>query len=115
MDGLMIYVCHPDRGDIEANIADADRLARLCWQELPLMLGCDVFVLSPVQNSARMDGVVPDEVFLNADLLALSKCDGIVMGKHWVHSSGCSEEFKLASRLHLMMFNDMGDHIVRVR
>ena len=53
-------------------------------------------VICPHKNTAFFDGLAPDNVWLDGDLLMLSKCDLIVMIKGWEHSEGAKSEHVFA-------------------
>jgi nucleoside 2-deoxyribosyltransferase len=50
----------------------------------------------PHMNTAHLGGVVPDEVFLAADLEILSRCDILVTVDGWMDSAGAVGEARFA-------------------
>lgn len=53
-------------------------------------------VISPHCNTAFMDGVDTDKMFLEGDLEILKRCNVIVMMKGWRKSEGAKQELELA-------------------
>ena len=83
------YVAGPYRSEtisgIQHNIERARAVAEELWQ-----MGFAVFC--PHANSANMDGVVPDWMFLAADLEFIARFDLVVMMPNWEQSSGAQGE-----------------------
>jgi hypothetical protein len=93
----VIYIAGPYRskwglpGRI-INIIKARRWAKLYWR-------CGYAVICPHSNSALMDGVVPDILFLNGGLEILKKCDMVVMIPGWEKSEGAIKEREFALKV----------------
>lgn len=86
---LLLYIAGPYRGDVDANIARARSVAIGVWR-------MGHVALCPHQNSAGMDGIVPDEQFLEGGLLMLARCDGMVLVPGWERSEGTLAEVAAA-------------------
>jgi hypothetical protein len=74
------------------NIIRARRWAKLYWR-------CGYAAVCPHSNSALMDGVVPDILFLNGGLEILKKCDMVVMIPGWEKSEGAIKEREFALKV----------------
>ena len=87
----IIYVSGHYRGDgkpntIYNNIQKARIVSERLWSE-------GWVVLTPHLNTAFLDGVCSDDVWLEGDLLLLERCaDAIYMLKGWETSSGACDE-----------------------
>ena len=71
------------------NILKARKVAKGLWK-------MGYMVVCPHLNSALMDGIVPDEVFLRCDLMLLKQCDVVVIMKGWRKSKGTLGEIACA-------------------
>lgn len=84
----------PTVAGIRRNIEAARTVAETIWR-----LGhC---ALCPHLNSALMDGIAPDAVFLAGGLLLLRRSDAVVLVPGWRKSTGTGQERKLAIELEL--------------
>lgn len=111
--GRVIYVIGPYRAEtlagVRRNIERAREVAEWLWSEFG---GMGVAVICPHLNSALMDGVAKDKVFLDGDLEILRRCDGAVCVPGWQFSEGSCGEVTLCNetnrrvwdRLHLNHF-----------
>jgi hypothetical protein len=107
----LAYVAGPYRGtskikminrlQVIFNILRAARVAKKLWKT-------GYAVICPHLNSALMDGVAPDEAFLNGDLLMLDRCDLIVLQGKWNKSSGTVGEVKRARRNEMPVYEWRG-------
>ena len=79
------------RGILE-NIRKAEELAMEVWK-------ADHVALCPHLNTRLMDGIVPDQNFLDGDIEMLKRCDGIIMVPGWSISTGAVKELRVAQRL----------------
>ncbi|MCP4607705.1 MAG: DUF4406 domain-containing protein [Planctomycetes bacterium] len=90
----LLYIAAPYRAATQAaisnNIAEASLMAQHYWLQ-------GFAVLCPHLNSAHFDGLVPDEQFLKATMMMLSKCTHIAMHPRWSFSEGCLAEYKYAT------------------
>jgi len=77
---------------IVENIRNAEAVAIKYWK-----LG--YAVICPHKNTALLDGVLPDEVWLAGAIELLKRSDIIVMSKGWERSTGSVAEHKLAKEL----------------
>ena len=97
------YIAMPYRADstweIRRNIQRAEHLAMKYWR-----LG--YAVICPHKNTAHFDGGADDSVWLDGDIEILKRCDVIVMGYNWVHSSGAKNELKEAEAAGLEVIYD---------
>lgn len=93
---FMAYVAGPYRAPtvwgIKENIRRAEEAATRLWQ-----MGYTVFC--PHLNTAFFDGLCPDEVWLEGDLVVLRRCDFLVLLEGWKNSHGASNEVSEARRL----------------
>jgi len=85
----VIFISGKYRGNIEENIIHAEHVAKRLWQE-------GYIVVCPHLNTARFDGICPDETWLMGYLEILKRCDSIYMLKGWEKSIGAIEELRLA-------------------
>jgi len=86
----LVYIAGAYRGDgkldtIYENIQTARKYAKKYWE-----LG--YAVICPHMNSALMDGVCDDKIFLDGDIEILKRCDIIVMLPNWEQSDGATKE-----------------------
>lgn len=96
-----IYIAGPYRAEslaeIQHNIFEARIYAEDIWQ-----LGH--FAFCPHLNSANMDGLVPDEVFLAAGLLMIEKCDAVYVVHGFRKSKGTLAEIAHATKLGIPVY-----------
>ena len=85
---------------IAENIWRARKVAVKYWKKYD--------VLCPHMNTAFMDAIDTDDVFLNGDLNQLRRCDVIVMMEHWIMSEGATKELELARECGLEVIFDYG-------
>lgn len=89
----IIYVAGPYKGDVEANIAKAEAASVELWRR-------GWVVICPHKNTAGFekyeDASLPPEVWIQGDLVILSRCDAIFMLKDWQQSAGAKEERRFA-------------------
>ena len=97
-----VQIAGPYRADtlhgVHENIQYAGRIAATLWK-----MGFDVFC--PHLNSAYMDGIVPDERFLNYCLREIPDCDCLVLLDGWKNSSGTLKEIERAKELGKPVFH----------
>lgn len=63
-------------------------------------------VICPHMNTAFLDCDVPDDTWLNGDLVMIEKCDTIVMMKGWEESKGATAELEFAKQKGLEVIYD---------
>lgn len=97
------YIAGPYRADnyhgVMQNIAHARRVAEKYWR-----LG--YAVICPHLNSAYMDGVVDDAVFLAADITMMKRCNLVVAMVTWSKSEGATKEINLAEDIEMEIVYD---------
>jgi hypothetical protein len=92
---LLLYVAGPYRADtpegVAVNIQRAREVAIAIWE-------AGHYALCPHLNTARfeVDCHVPDQAYLDGDIVMLSRCDGIVMVPGWGSSDGAGAERRYA-------------------
>ena len=79
------------------NIMHARDVAVKLWNE-------NWIVICPHLNSFLMDGLCPDNVWLEGDIEILHRCDAIYMLKNWQNSKGAMKELELAKELGLEIY-----------
>jgi len=93
----LIFLSGKYRGDVEANISHAERVAKVLWQQ-------GYAVICPHLNTARFDSICPDDVWLTGYLEMLSRCDSIFMLTEWENSEGAKAELELAQKLGMKVY-----------
>jgi hypothetical protein len=92
----LIFISGPYRAatvhGIVENIRRAETAAIKCWQ-------MGYAVICPHKNTALLDGVLPDEVWLAGDIEMLSRCDAIYMMAGWEQSTGARAEHEFAIKM----------------
>ena len=96
----VIYVSGAYRGDVAANIEHARQAAIRLWET-------GWIVLCPHLNSAHMESLCGEEMFLTGDLELLKRCDAIFMLNNYKTSAGGLKELALAKKLGLDIFYEM--------
>jgi len=105
----IIYIAGPYRSKYGLpgrilNIYRARKLAKRVW-------AAGYYAICPHMNSALMDGVAPDQQFLDGDIEILKKCDAILMMKGFRNSSGAIEEREQASRAGITIIHEINDRL----
>lgn len=99
---IVVYVAGPYRAPTQKmvlqNIARARDVAAELWR-------MGFAVVCPHSNSALMDGVCPDDHFLNAYLEILKRCDLVVTCPGWSLSRGALGEVELALKSGIPVFD----------
>ena len=93
----IVFISGKYRGDIEANISHAEQASKALWRQ-------GYAVICPHLNTARFDGICPDNVWLEGYLEILRWCDSIFMLKDWEDSKGARAELILAQKLGMMVY-----------
>jgi hypothetical protein len=94
----LLFISGPYRAETRTGVAQNIKRAR----EAALRLWSpDTAVICPHMNTAFMDGVQSDTVWLQGDLEILARCDAIYMLKGWKLSFGAVAEHQLATDLGL--------------
>lgn len=98
----LIYIAGPFRGPThwkqEQNIRTAEYYALEVWK----MGG---IALCPHLNTRNFQGELPDDAWLEGDLIMLEKCDAILMVPGWNGSVGARAEAQHADRLGIPRFD----------
>lgn len=89
----LVYVAGPFRGpntwEVEQNIRRAEILALDVWR-----LGAAA--LCPHTNTRFFDGAADDLLWLQGDIVMLSRCDAVIMTPDWRRSNGATAEYEYA-------------------
>lgn len=97
----LVYVAGPFRGpnawETEQNIRRAEELALKVWRA-----GYACFC--PHSNTRFFDGVAPNEVWLEGDLVILRRCDALLMTQDFERSTGAKVERDEAVRLNIPVY-----------
>lgn len=91
----LIYIAGPYRGDVARNIAQAREIAAEVWRRGHVGV-------CPHTMSAHFDRDypdIPDERYLEGDMMILSRCDGMVLTPDWQTSQGARDEARVARDL----------------
>ncbi|HDY89352.1 MAG TPA: DUF4406 domain-containing protein [bacterium] len=95
----VVYISGPYRNKtidgIYENIQRARVVAKKYWAT------CNYAVICPHLNTAMMDGIVPEQIWLKGDIEILKRCDIIVMMKGWETSAGACDEHAHANNRNL--------------
>jgi hypothetical protein len=101
-----IYIAGPYRdatvSGIRQNIANAESLAIEVWK-------LNAVALCPHKNSAYLDGVVPDRVFLDGGIELLRLCDAVVTVGGWQKSQGSRDEIAYAESHKIPVFHSIAE------
>ena len=97
----LAYVAGPYRAASESavvrNIRNAEAVAAELWK-------IGFAVICPHMNSALMNGICPDHVWLQGDLVMLERCDLVVLAPGWKSSSGTLAEINRANERGIPVF-----------
>lgn len=95
---VLVYVAGPYRAktawEVDKNIQNARS-----WGAVLAKAGA--YPVIPHSNTAHMDGVAPDELWLAGTMEMLRRCDGAVFIAGWERSKGAQAELEEAKRLGL--------------
>ena len=93
---LVIYIAGAFRGDnawvIHNNVLKAE-------QAMTELIGKGFAVICPHKMTENLQGLYPDQVFLDMCLEILARCDAVYFLSGWRQSEGASAEYKLAIEL----------------
>jgi hypothetical protein len=98
------YIAGAYRGktvsEIRRNIEKAREVAERVW-------AAGQVAICPHLNTAFMDGVAPDEVFLEGDLILLKFCQNMILVPGWENSSGTKNEIEFARSNHIEVYDSI--------
>ena len=99
----LLYIAGPYRGksynEIYHNVHAAREVAESVLTCCP-----DWFPITPHLNTAYMDGVADDQVFLDGDIELMKRMDAILMLLNWAESSGARHERDIAVELGIKIY-----------
>lgn len=99
----LIYVAGPYSGKTHLDVKRNIRAA----QEVGVgVLNLGGFPVIPHANTEYMDGAYPEKVFLDGDLVMLSRCDAMTLVPGWQTSSGTKAEIDFAIQHDIPVFDD---------
>lgn len=100
---MIAYIAGPyrpkHRQTLIENIRAAEQVAMKYWR-------MGFAVICPHLNSAFMDGIMPDQHFLDADIEILKRCDVLILMKGWDKSTGSCFEAETAAKLKKIIIRD---------
>ena len=85
----VVYVAGPYRASSECSLYNNIEEARNAAQDVWAM---GAVALCPHLNTAFFGGVVPDDQFLDGDLVLISRCDAVLLLPTWRNSEGATAE-----------------------
>lgn len=102
----VVYVAGPYRAKFEyqrrANILNAADWACLIWR-------AGAAALCPHLNTAHFGGLVPNQMFLDGDLVMLHNCDALFLTPRWPMSDGARDERDYALAQGIPAFDEFED------
>lgn len=97
----VVYVAGKYRGPnawaVEGNIRHASQFAAQVWS-------FGIAALCPHTNSAHMEGIADDAMFLAGTLEMMRRCDAVLLIPGWQDSAGARAEAAEADRLGIPVF-----------
>ncbi|HRR83297.1 MAG TPA: DUF1937 family protein [Planctomycetota bacterium] len=106
MKQLVIYIAGPYRAPSAKEISENVRRAEAVGQEI-LRRGHVALCPHSMTHDWDIGTGIADEVFLQTDLVLLSRCDAICMVEGWWRSIGAKAELERARELGLQVFMDV--------
>jgi hypothetical protein len=102
----LVYVAGPFRGptnyDIQRNCDNAEDLALCVWKTGGI-------AICPHLNTRHFQGQLKDQIWLEADLLIVKRCDALITVPGWKQSAGTRHEMELAKEWHIPVFHRLED------
>lgn len=102
----LVYVAGPYRAktqwEVYQNIRRAEALALEVWK-----LGA--IAICPHKNTEMFGGTLPDEVWLEGDLVIIKRCDAMICTSDWEKSVGANKEVIFAREIELPVFHSTVD------
>jgi len=97
----LIYIAGPYRAPTTWGIAENIHAARMAGA-MVAQLGA--YPVIPHSNTAHMDGIASDDLWLSGTLELMRRCDGVILIPGWKRSTGSKNEHAEAIRLGLPVF-----------
>jgi Domain of unknown function (DUF4406) len=98
----LVYVAGPYRApttwEISLNIHWARTLGAM-------VATAGAYPVIPHSNTAHMDGLAPDELWLKGTMEMMRRCDAVIFTSDWERSTGAREERAEAGRIGLPCFD----------
>lgn len=100
----LVYVAGPYRAPTRWGVDQNIQRARALGAEVA---AAGMYPVIPHSNTAHMDGVATDELWLMGTLELMRRCDAVIFTPDWTLSSGAVDERNEALRLNLPCFDDI--------
>jgi hypothetical protein len=100
----LIYVAGPYRAATGWGIEQNIQRARALGAEVAAL---GAYPVIPHSNTAHMDGLATDELWLRGTLELMRRCDAVIFTPDWRQSSGARDERTDARRLDMPRFYDV--------
>ena len=104
----LIYIAGPYRAQTTWGIAQNIHRAR---EAGALVASFGAYPVIPHSNTAHMDGVADDALWLGGTLELMRRCDGVVFCRGWMSSSGSVAEHNEAKRLNIATWNGFNEPV----
>lgn len=99
----LVYIAGPYRGQTISDVHDNIQRARSAAISV-LKTRSDWFPITPHMNTAFLDGVCDDRVFLDGDIELMLRCDAVLMLPRWKESEGAKNEHQTAQENGIEIF-----------
>lgn len=101
---LVVYICGPYGGDVDANIQRAREAAIAVWE-------AGHVALCPHLNTAHFerDCGCAEEEYLSGDLALLRRCDMVLAIDGWPQSEGACREVDAAETVRIPVIRSLSD------
>ena len=106
----LIYIAGPYRAPTTWGIAQNIHHAKECGA---IVASLGAYPVIPHANTAHMDGVADDALWLAGTLELMRRCDGVVMVGQWMLSTGAIAEHNEAKAIRLPIFNGLTFGVAR--
>ena len=102
----VVYLASPYSADNDwqkyQNIQNAHLVAKWIWAN-------GIVCISPVSNSAWMEGDIDEQVFIDGDIEILKRCDAVFLSNNWENSNGCNGECDYAKKNNIPIFTTLNE------